>query len=454
MSKLPVRMKLAYGASDFGFSMAGTIIMIFLLFFVVQVLGLDPGLAALVIAVGKIWDAVIDPFIGHLSDRVRSRWGRRRPFLLWFAAPYGATFTFIWLLPRFQSQALLAVVFGLLNMLFITFFSLLAVPYNTLCPDMTRDYDERTSLNSYRMAFSIIGGLVASAVPNMIVGGYGKFSPQGYALMGLAFGLAITAFPFFAFFGTREMAEELPAATPSLWSGIRAAAGNRPFLLSLIAFLANWVSFDMLTAVLLFFTTFCLRLDESAITAVMASLFISAALCLPLWVWISGRIGKKSAYILGLGFLAFNLVGYIFLPPGGHWLVYAGIAAVTGIAVSAAHVIPYSIIPDAIEYDELQTGENHEGVYFGLVTFLQQAASAGGIAAVGMFLKCFGFVQQAEVQSAQAQLGIRLALGIVPSVLILIGITAIAFYPITRAEHARIVDALSQRRTSGPGLVR
>ena len=262
MPRLPVRMKLAYGVTDFGFSMAGTIVMIFLLYFAVQVIGLDPGLAALVIAVGKVWDALIDPFIGHTSDRVRTRWGRRRPFFLWFAAPYGASFTLIWFLPHLESQALLAIVFGLLNMIFITFFSLLAVPYNTLCPEMTRDYDERTNLNSYRMAFSIIGGLVASAVPNTIVGAYGKNSPQGYAVMGLAFGLAIALFPLVSFFGTREMVGELPEETPSLRAGLRAAAKNRPFLLSLVAFLANWVSFDILTAVLLFFTTFCLRLNE------------------------------------------------------------------------------------------------------------------------------------------------------------------------------------------------
>ena len=446
-------MKLAYGVTDFGFSMAGTIVMIFLLYFAVQVIGLDPGLAALVIAVGKVWDALIDPFIGHTSDRVRTRWGRRRPFFLWFAAPYGASFTLIWFLPHLESQALLAIVFGLLNMIFITFFSLLAVPYNTLCPEMTRDYDERTNLNSYRMAFSIIGGLVASAVPNTIVGAYGKNSPQGYAVMGLAFGLAIALFPLVSFFGTREMVGELPEETPSLRAGLRAAAKNRPFLLSLVAFLANWVSFDILTAVLLFFTTFCLRLNEFTTTLVMASLFISAMLCLPLWVWISGKAGKKAAYMLGLGFLAAVLVGFIFLGPGYHWLAYVIAAAIAGIGVSAAHVIPYSIIPDAIEYDELATGENHEGVYFGLVTFLQQLASAGGIALVGLFLKVFGFVEKADVQSVQAQLGIKLVLGIAPSILILIGIIALVFYPITRTEHARIVAALAERQAArGQGM--
>lgn len=442
-------MKLAYGASDFGFSMAGTIVMFFLLVFVVQVVGLKPGLAAITIALGKVWDAVIDPFIGHLSDRTRTKWGRRRPFFLWFAAPYGATFVLIWLLPPMANQWLLALIFGLLNLIFITFFSLLMVPYNALGPELTRDYDERTSLTSYRMAFSIIAGLAASVVPILIIGAFGENVRLGYAVMGLIFGAAITLFPFTAFFGTREQ-ETAAEETPSLRAGLRAALGNRPFLLSLAAYLVNWVAIDVIGAVFLFYTQFCLHLSLGESNPLLAILFVTAFLFLPLWVKISNGWSKRTAYILGLGYLGTILVIFAFFVPGQTWLVYL-MAVAAGIGVSAAHVVPLSIIPDAIEYDELKTGEDHEGVYFGLVTFLQQLASAGGIALVGLFLEVFGFKKELVVQTATAQLGIRLALGAVPGVLLALGIVAMIYYPITRAEHGRILAALAQRR-SGQGV--
>lgn len=445
MQRLGIGAKLAYGATDFGFSMVGTIVMLFLLVFTVEVAGIRPGLAAAVIAVGKIWDALIDPFIGHLSDRTRTRWGRRRPFFLWFTLPYGLAFAAIWSLPRIENQYLLAAVFGLLNLLFITFFSLLMVPYNALGPEMTRDYDERTSLNSYRMAFSIFGGLMASVLPAEMIGAFAD-RQAGYAAMGALFGLAAMVFPFIAFFGTREAEDSAEMSPASLGKGLTAAARNRPFLLALLAYLANWVALDVVTAVFFFYTQYCLGMDLGASGPLFFVIFGVAALFLPVWVRLSSRLEKKTAYILGLGYLAVVLAVFAFPLPNRSGLLYF-LAGLAGIGVSAAHVIPLSILPDAVDHDELATGENHEGVYFGVVTFLQQLASGGGIALVGLFLELFGFIQGAAVQGVRAQLGIRLALGILPGLILLLGIGAILAYPITRAEHRRIVAALEARRS-------
>lgn len=441
MTRLPVRMKMAYGATDFGFSMAGTVIMISLLYYAVNVLKLRPLLAGAILMAGKVWDALIDPAIGHLSDRVRTRWGRRRPFFLWFTLPYAGTFMLIWMLPAIREQWLLAVLFGLLNILFITFYSLLMVPYNTLGPEMTLDYDERTSLTSYRMAFSIVGGLVAAGALPMIVASCAT-ERAGYAVMGLTFGLVLAVFPFFSFFGTREMAY-IPGTTPSIRSGIKAAAANEPFLRAMAAFLVAWLVLDIISAVFLFYVQFCLGAGN--VDLLLLTIFGTATVCLPVWIRISKAIGKKAAYAVGLGELALVLAVLAFFAPDRLWVTYS-LAALAGIGVSAAHVMPYSIVPDAIDYDELRSGENHEGVYFGILTFLQQLASAGGVFLVSLFLEAFGFDQNLAVQTDLAQLGIRMALGLLPGLLIIIGLLVLARYPITRDEHRRIVAALAERR--------
>ncbi|NLG83609.1 MAG: MFS transporter [Firmicutes bacterium] len=444
--RLGIGAKLAYGATDFGFSMAGTIIMLFLLVFAVEVVGIRPGLAGAVIAVGKIWDAIIDPLIGHFSDRTRTRWGRRRPFFLWFAVPYGLSFAAIWSLPSLENQYLLAAVVGLLNLLFITFFSLLMVPYNALGPEMARDYDERTSLTSYRMAFSILGGLVASALPAVLIGSFPD-PHRGYAAMGMVFGLAAMVFPFFAFLGTREEQKGGEEEGGSFREGLAAAVGNRPFRLALFAYLANWVALDVIAAVFFFYTQYCLGIGLGASGPLFFVIFCVAALFLPVWVGLSARLEKRTAYLLGLGYLAAVLVVFAFPLPNRPVLLYF-LACLAGIGVAAAHVIPLAILPDAIDRDELVTGRNHEGVYFGVVTFLQQLASGGGIALVGLFLEIFGFVRGATTQTARAQLGIRLALGVLPGIILLFGLAAMLLYPITRSEHRRIVAALAARRAA------
>lgn len=443
MTRLPVRMKLAYGVTDFGFSMAATAVMMALMYYAVKVLKLDPLVAGILLMLGKVWDAFIDPLIGYWSDRTRTRWGRRRPFFLWFALPYTLSFVLIWGLPRIDNDLVLAPLFALANLLFITFFSLLMVPYNTLGPEMTRDYDERTSLTSYRMAFSIIGALVAAPALPMVVESFPS-ERAGYLAMGLLFGLVISFFPFFSFFGTRETGD-YPEKTPSLRSGLKAIRANKPFHAALLAFLANWVAFDVIAAVLMFYVKFCLQNASSDLLFLI--LFGVAALCLPLWIKISTRFGKKAAYIIGLGELAVVLLVLAFIPLPWPWAIYV-LTAAAGFGVSAAHVIPYAIIPDAIEYEEYKTGENREGVYFGFVTFLQQLASASGVFLVGLFLKAFGFHEELAVQSATAQLGIKIALAVLPSVLIAVGIGAMSKYPITRSEHQRIVAALAERKKS------
>lgn len=445
MRTLPVRTKLAYGAADFGFSAAYTVVAFYLLKFMVDVVGLRPALAGTALLIGKIWDALIDPYIGHFSDRHRTGWGRRRPFLLWFCVPYGLSFVLIWLLPPIANQWLLAGAFTVLNMLFITFFSLLAVPYNALGPELTRDYDDRTSITAYRMAFSIVGGLAASALPLFLVEAV-KPVRSGYALMGGVFGSIVALCPLIAFFGTREEADDGEGEAESFWSGVAAAVRNKPFLLSLLGFLANWVAVDVVSAVFLFYLVYYMRLREAASQPVLFAVFAVAALCLPLWVRISARIGKKNAYIAGLGYLAAVLLAAIFLPPGRPGLVYL-LAVAAGVGISAAHVIPYSIIPDAVEYDELHSGRNREGVYFGLVTFLQQLASSGALFLVGLTLELSGYVPNA-VQSARALWGIRLLLGAAPALLLLLGILAMVSYPITRDAHAGIVAELASRRQS------
>jgi GPH family glycoside/pentoside/hexuronide:cation symporter len=154
--------KLSYGAGDLGPAIAANLMVVFQLIFFTNVAGLNPGLAGTVLLVGKVWDAVNDPLIGVLSDRTRNSWGRRLPWMFWGAIPFGVSFFFLWWVPQFtpdpeQNQWLLFWYYVLVAIAVNTFYTVVNLPYTALTAELTQDYDERTSLNSFRFGFSIGG---------------------------------------------------------------------------------------------------------------------------------------------------------------------------------------------------------------------------------------------------------------------------------------------------------
>ena len=170
MKKLSRMTKLVYGFGDIGFSMTGTIIAAYFPIFLIDVVGIAPAVAAMALFVGKSWDYINDPLMGHFSDRTRTRWGRRRPFLLFGAIPFGLVFAFLWWKPPLETQTALVVYYTFMFVLYDAANTLVGMPYFALTPELTEDYDERTELTGYRMFFSILGGLISFVIPMMIIG--------------------------------------------------------------------------------------------------------------------------------------------------------------------------------------------------------------------------------------------------------------------------------------------
>lgn len=164
------RTKIMYGAGGIGFALTDTIIGVTFAVFLTDVVGLDPSLAAAAVFIGRSWDWINDPLIGHLSDRTRTRWGRRRPYLLFGFIPCALSFTALWWRPPIAQPLGLAAYYAAAYFLYDAAAAFVYMPYFALTPELMPDYDERTSLTSYRMAFSILGGLIAFTVPLAIIG--------------------------------------------------------------------------------------------------------------------------------------------------------------------------------------------------------------------------------------------------------------------------------------------
>ena len=445
--QLTRRQKIMYGAGDIGFSLTSTILGVYFLFFMIEVVGLRPGIAAIPIGIGKVWDFVNDPIFGYISDRTRTRWGRRRPYLLFGALPLALTFTMLWYRPNFESTVALVVYYSVAYIIFEASATLLYMPYFALTPELTSDYDERTSLTSYRMFFSILGSLLAFTLPLIIVGSFTPENAPKVLLMGAIFGL-MSALPMFVtFFGTEERKDLIDLEKPTLWESIKSVWKNIPFRYGLGIFLATWISVDILQSSLLFYVKYVVQ-REPQNDIIMATIFVIAMFALPIWNWVSERWSKRYAYIYGIAFWAVVQLALISLTPNtplGFLLVLCSMA---GIGVAAAHVLPWAILPDAIEWYEYQTGERHEGMFYSITTLARKITSAVSVTFIGPILELTGYQPNVTQQSAEALRGIKLVIGPLPALLLGLGIFIAYKYPLDREEFLKIVEKLKERKAA------
>jgi glycoside/pentoside/hexuronide:cation symporter, GPH family len=447
--RLPRLTKFLYGIGDFGFACTDTTMQVLFAIFMTDVVGLKPAYAAAAIFFGRTWDYINDPLIGFFTDRVRSRWGRRRPFLLLGFIPFGLMFAMMWYRPVTDNQFLLAAYYALAYFLFDTSYTFVTMPYAALTPELTQDYDERTSLTTYRMAFSIIGSLVAFVVPLMIIGSMRPENSGRIFTMGIIFGTACALPLLFTFFGTRERPEYYAQSQPSLRESLRAVWKNRPFLFAAGIFLFTWTAADIIQAFLLYFLKYRMNLEAQS-DLIMGAIFITALLVLPLWNWISRKTDKRKAYIAGMIFLSAVMIALIFISPSLGLPMVLAMAILAGIGVSAIHVLTWAIIPDAVEVDELSTGHRHEGIFYSLVSLFKKIASSIAIPLTLLVLQWSGYISNAPIQKSSAILAIRILIGPVPSVLLLGGIIFAIFYPLSRSSHARTREEIAARHETTP----
>lgn len=442
--RLSVAAKLGYGVGDLSSGLMLSVVMFYFLYFLTDVARLLPELAGLAVMVGKVYDAVVDPVVGYLSDRTRTRLGRRRPYLLAAAVPFGAAFALLWHSPAAAQTAKFWYAAGT-YVLLCTTLAVFNVPYSSLTADLTRDYDERTSLTSYRMFFSILGTLVAGAT-TMLVVGLRPTEPEGFAFMGLVFGAVIALSGLACFAGTRERATgaEDETSLPFL-RGLVVALANRPFRLALAIWFSSQCAMTIVSALLIYYLKYAAGLGDRA-SLVFGLLLICAILALPLWVKLSTTLGKAKAFALGVGVQAVTMLIVAALP-GGHPTAVYVLTAVAGVCTATHYVFPWAMVPDVVEYDQLTTGERRAGTFSGLWLLAEKVAAAVGVMLSGALLGYFGYRAGAE-QTARALLGLRLGIGPVPVVLLIVTGLVLLRYPINRSAHEAVKQQLAVKQPS------
>lgn len=454
------RTKFVYGLADWGPAASTTARSAFWFLFLTSVVGFDAAVAGRIFLVGRLWDGINDPLVGMLSDRVRTRWGRRRPFLLFGAIPFGLSFALMFVVPPFSSDVGKAIYYILAFLLFDTFYTVVNVPYSALTPALTSDYDERSNLAGWRIAVSILASLVTAGLFKLLAeqvfaawfGGGPAGIRAGYALSASVWGLFL-AVPFFLFVQVIQEPDYDPDPEPIRpIKTFKEVFRNRPFRLGATVYLLTFATVDVVLLIFVRFLVDYVRVDPGVDNVLLATVLGLAFVTMPLTVHLMRRFGKRRTYIGSMLFMMITLILISQVPPGGQNLMFVA-AIFAGLGYGAANAIPWAIVADVIEADELKTGKRREGVYYGYLVFFRKLASAVAVLIVGELLSAAGYVSSRQgsafiQQPESALLAMRFVVGVLPAIMLALAIIAALRYPLDRDTYNDIRRQLAERRTN------
>lgn len=461
--KLTTRTKLVYGMGDWGTSAATAARNLFWLFFLVSVVGLEAQFAGAILLIGRIWDSINDPLIGTISDRLDTRWGRRRPFLLFGAVPFGITFFLLFYVPAIESDFWLSIYYAVVFLLFDTLYTIINVPYAAMTPELTEDYDERSSLAGWRMAIAILASMIAGATFRLLAEDViaaqlaesmdiSEALQIGYAITAAIWAVSLTLSPLILFATIKEPAGSKPVSGPVRpWQTIKEVFSNRPFRLAAIIYLLSFTTADIVVAVFVWFLVYYIGAQRGFDSLIVALVLGVAFITMPLTVKLMRRYDKRTTYMATMAIYGIVLLIMSQIPRGGQgYVIVAGIFA--GFGHGAANVIPWAMVADVVDVDELSSGERREGIYTGYLVFLRKLATALAIFLVTQVLAVTGFQGSTSgglviVEQPESALNaLRILVGVIPAIMLALSILVAWRYPLSREAHAEIMRQLVIKR--------
>ncbi len=453
--------KLAYGLGSCGPTAIQIYQVAFLLLFYTTVADLDPGLAGLALMLGRFWDAVTDPVMGNISDRTKSFLGRRRIYLVFGPIPLVLSFIALWTPPIGWSSGALFAYLLVADILFNTCMTVVGIPYSALGSELTTDYHERTRLMVFRMVFSMLGWYIGSAAIalnqrflDMGNSAEGFVSAvltfrQGYAVTAICIGVFTVICVWWTAYKVAENPKVRSAPTLNRVRAVVETFRNKGFLLLIGAFLAAALFEAMghsFFAYLIRYWYFEGDIEawQTSMPKLMLPILLMSFPAVLFWNWLSGRLGKKRALLIGLFCVSLvTFLNYFLIIPDQRWLIWVWLP-VFGFVISATNLLVLAIVPDVVDEDELKTGSRRDGAFFGVYEFTRKLAASLGIGISGLMLSAIGFQEGVELQSETTIWWIRVVYAFFRAGGFLLAFAVLLWFPLTPArvaENRRLLDA-------------
>lgn len=461
MSTVKLREKIGYGLGDAASSMFWKLFTMYLLFFYTDIAGLPAAAIGTMFLITRIWDAFIDPLMGVITDRTRSRWGKFRPYILFGAVPFGVIGVLTFLTPDFGPTGKLVYAYATYGLMMMVY-SAVNVPYASLMGVMSPDPKVRTELSSYRMTFAFGGSILVLLLVEPLVEIFGKI--QGPALPDTRFGwqmaavvfAAIAVIMFFCTFAwTRERVKPIKETTNRLKDDMLDLLKNRPWWILLGAGIAAQIFNSIRDGSAVYYFKyyvegtegFRLGFIDASVSLTTIYLVLGQAaniLGIILVTPVSNRIGKKMTYLWSMVGASVLSVVFYFLDKSD---IGGMLALQFFISMCAGAVFPllWSMYADVTDYSEFKTGRRATGLIFSSSSMSQKFGWTIAGALTGWLLGYFGF-EANVVQSATAQNGIRLMMSLLPTAGTVLSVVFIAFYPLNETRLGSIMSGLESKR--------
>jgi len=442
IDQLPVRLKIAWGTGALGAAVLMNSVTILILYYLVSVVRLDPGLAGTLVFVSKLFDVATDPLMGIISDRARFRAGRRRPFLVTGAFLSAVSFAMLFTIPQFDRESFTAAyVLGVL-ILYTLGYTIFNVPYIAMPAEMTDGYHERSSLHSYRVVAISIGSSIAGALAPILLQVFGE-GREAYRIIAILFAAIIFASMVYCYFGTREARFTFGTKSAHNVRGqIRLLLTNEPFMWLIATKALQLLGIASVGATTLFFITAYLRIPLANLGVFALINTVVTVLMMPVFVYLSKRIGKRNGYLVSTAIFAVYCLSWLPAGPDDPLIWYYARAVLVGICLGGNILLANSMLTDTIDLDARRSGMRREGIYAAMYSFVEKTAGAFGPLLVGWILQFVGFnrdLPRDAVQEPQVLFGILMGVSLIPAVLAILSMITLAFY---RLDQDMLRDAV------------
>ncbi|MNW49689.1 MFS transporter [Paenibacillus sp. FSL R7-0216] len=414
--------KVAYSSGNLAVNLMSQAFATYLVYYYVDVLGVRPALISLAMVFHGVLNALLNPLFGHLSDRTRTRFGRRLPYIGFGLVPLAAAFALLWTPPADEGAAFPYFIGTV--MLYDALFVLVVLNYSALFPEMFQSIKDRAYVSSWRQMLGIVGMIVGVAIPPLL------YSQIGWGAMGGIFAALSAVFLALSLWGSREN-PDASRTTFRLTTAVRHTLGNRAFVLYVIGSFLVQFTFALLPAGIPFYTKYVLGREESFNTLLLGAIFLSAIPCVFLWGRLTAKYGARQGILIAVACYASAL-----LPFG--WVTKEGGAIATAVAVgiglAGLLVLLDVMLSEVIDEDERRTGARREGMYFGMNGFIVRWGVSLQAACMGLILEASGYEAGLKEQPASAAIGIRWMLSGIPAAALLLALLFFYLYPLGKRQ--------------------
>jgi oligogalacturonide transporter len=448
--------KLAFASADVFGGGSFNIINFLLPGFLALTVGINPFWISVIMLIARGWDSISDPVMGYISDHTKSKFGKRRIYLI-ISSPLIVLGMFLLFFPYSFSSEFLRVIAVLVSyLIFTTIQTSVMIPYYSLSSEISSDYQERASFNSYRLGFSIFSSIICVAVPGMIVSAFAD-TATGYKVMSLSFGLLFGISVLITGLFTREEINTPISSTKFSIKEMAKPLTLRPFRQYLGMFLFLQMSMAIMSGLFFFYVDFYIAKDitaagnSSMIGLISAALMFSMQIvALPVYLKMIENKGKTYAYRFGAFLWIVSGIGLLFIPANANPIVIYILGAVMGFGISGPGLAPHTMYGDVVDAGQLKFKDRLDGQMSGFTNLINKVSQALGLALVMFIIGLAGFESQDLTmptivsQPDSAMLAIRIIMAATPLVFMGIGIIISYKYKINASKQKEIAEAINQ----------